>query len=56
MELEKVQAVVDEVGAGYFPIKLVQDITDAANRNDLSDDERFSRFNELIESLKQSKG
>ncbi|MBE6487532.1 MAG: DNA-directed RNA polymerase subunit A'' [Methanosphaera stadtmanae] len=39
MELEKVQAVVDEVGAGYFPIKLVQDITDAANRNDLSDDE-----------------
>jgi DNA-directed RNA polymerase subunit A" len=39
MELEKVQTVVDKVGAGYFPIKLVQDITDAANRNDLSDDE-----------------
>lgn len=39
MELEKVQAVVDKVGAGFFPIKLVEDITDAANRNDLSDDE-----------------
>ena len=39
MDLDEIQNIVNEVGAGYFPIKLVQEITDACNRNDLSDDE-----------------
>ena len=39
MELEQVQSIVDEVGASYFPIKLVEEITQAANRNNVTDDE-----------------
>ena len=39
MELEQVQNKINEVGADYFPIKLVEEITDAANRNNISDDE-----------------
>ena len=39
MDLDEIQNIVNEVDAGYFPIKLVQEITDACNRNDLSDDE-----------------
>lgn len=39
MEIEQVQAVIDENGASYFPIKLVEEITAASERNDLSDDE-----------------
>ncbi|MBO7719331.1 MAG: DNA-directed RNA polymerase subunit A'', partial [Methanosphaera sp.] len=39
MDLDEIQNIVNEVGAGYFPIKLVQEITDACNRNDLSSDE-----------------
>ncbi|RAP53247.1 MAG: DNA-directed RNA polymerase subunit A'', partial [Methanosphaera sp. rholeuAM130] len=39
MDFDEVQKIVDEVGASYFPIKLVHEITDAANRNDLSTDE-----------------
>lgn len=39
MDVEQVQTVVNEVGADYFPIKLVEEITGAANRNNLTDDE-----------------
>ena len=39
MDLDEVQNIVNEVGASYFPIKLVQEITDACNRNNLSKDE-----------------
>ena len=39
MELEQVQNKINEVGADYFPIKLVEEITDAANRNNIDDDE-----------------
>jgi DNA-directed RNA polymerase subunit A" len=39
MDLDEVQNIVNQVGASYFPIKLVQEITDACNRNDLSDEE-----------------
>ena len=39
MELEQVQNKINEVGADYFPIKLVEEITDAANRNNINDDE-----------------
>ena len=39
MDVEQVQAVVNEVGAEYFPIKLVEEIADASERNDLNDEE-----------------
>ena len=39
MDLDEIQNIVNQVGASYFPIKLVQEITDACNRNDLSEDE-----------------
>lgn len=39
MDIEQVQTVVNEVGADYFPIKLVEEITEAANRNDVDDEE-----------------
>lgn len=39
MDIEQVQSVIDENGASYFPIKLVEEITQASERNDLSDDE-----------------
>lgn len=38
-DIETVQSVINEKGAGYFPIKLVEEITQAANRNNLSEDE-----------------
>ena len=39
MDVEQVQTVVNEVGADYFPIKLVEEIADAAERNNLTDEE-----------------
>lgn len=39
MDIEQVQSVIDENGASYFPIKLVEEITQASERNNLSDDE-----------------
>jgi DNA-directed RNA polymerase subunit A" len=39
MDVEQVQLVVDEVGAGYFPIKLVEEIAEASERNNLTDEE-----------------
>lgn len=39
MEVNEIQKIVDEVGASYFPIKLVENITDACNRNELTDEE-----------------
>jgi DNA-directed RNA polymerase subunit A" len=39
MDVEQVQTVVNEVGADYFPIKLVEEIADASERNDLTDEE-----------------
>ena len=39
MNVEEVQAVVNENGADYFPIKLVEEISEASERNNLTDDE-----------------
>ena len=39
MDVEQVQTVVNEVGADYFPIKLVEEIADASERNNLTDEE-----------------
>ena len=39
MHVEEVQAVVNENGADYFPIKLVEEISEASERNNLTDDE-----------------
>lgn len=39
MNIEQVQTVVNEVGADYFPIKLVEEITEASERNKLTDEE-----------------
>ena len=39
MDVEQVQTVVNEVGADYFPIKLVEEIAEASERNDLTDEE-----------------
>lgn len=39
MIVEEVQAVVNENGADYFPIKLVEEISEASERNNLTDDE-----------------
>lgn len=39
MNVEEVQAVVNEKGADYFPIKLVEEISEASERNNLTDDE-----------------
>ena len=39
MNVEEVQAVVNENGADYFPIKLVEEISEASARNNLTDDE-----------------
>jgi DNA-directed RNA polymerase subunit A" len=39
MDVEQVQTVVNEVGADYFPIKLVEEIADASQRNDLTEEE-----------------
>jgi len=39
MDVEQVQTVVNEVGADYFPIKLVEEIAQASERNDLTDEE-----------------
>ncbi|WP_455645245.1 DNA-directed RNA polymerase subunit A'' [Methanosphaera sp.] len=39
MDIEQVQQVINENGADYFPIKLVEEITQASERNNLTDDE-----------------
>ena len=39
MNVEEVQAVVKENAADYFPIKLVEEISEASERNNLTDDE-----------------
>ena len=39
MDVEQVQTVVNEVGADYFPIKLVEEIAEASERNNLTDEE-----------------
>ncbi len=39
MDVEQVQTVVNEVGADYFPIKLVEEIAEAGERNNLTDEE-----------------
>ena len=39
MNVEEVQVVVNENGADYFPIKLVEEISEASERNNLTDDE-----------------
>ena len=39
MDVEKVQEIVDDVGASYFPIKLVEEIASAAQRNNTTDEE-----------------
>ena len=39
MNVEQVQTVVNEVGADYFPIKLVEEIAEASERNNLTDEE-----------------
>lgn len=39
MNVEEVQAVVNENDADYFPIKLVEEISEASERNNLTDDE-----------------
>lgn len=39
MNVEEVQAVVNENCADYFPIKLVEEISEASERNNLTDDE-----------------
>lgn len=39
MNVEEVQAVVNENGADYFPIKLVEEISEVSERNNLTDDE-----------------
>ncbi|WP_461436253.1 DNA-directed RNA polymerase subunit A'' [Methanosphaera sp.] len=39
MNVEQVQTVVNEVGADYFPIKLVEEIAEASERNNLTEDE-----------------
>ncbi|WP_323736441.1 DNA-directed RNA polymerase subunit A'' [Methanosphaera sp. ISO3-F5] len=39
MDVEQVQTIVNEVGADYFPIKLVEEITEAAIRNNVTDEE-----------------
>lgn len=39
MNVDEVQAVVNENGADYFPIKLVEEISEASERNNLTDDE-----------------
>ncbi|MCI5867491.1 MAG: DNA-directed RNA polymerase subunit A'' [Methanosphaera sp.] len=49
-DIETVQAVINENGASYFPIKLVEEITQAANRNNLSDDE----LNTLVIKVKEA--
>ena len=54
-ELRKfIQFIPDKEVDEYFPPLL--ELIRTKGWYDLSDDERFSRFNELIESLKQSKG
>lgn len=49
-DIETVQAVINENGASYFPIKFVEEITQAANRNNLSDDE----LNTLVIKVKEA--
>ena len=39
MDIEQVQTVVNKVGADYFPIKLVGEIAEASERNNLTDEE-----------------
>ncbi|OED30581.1 DNA-directed RNA polymerase subunit A'' [Methanosphaera sp. WGK6] len=39
MDIEQVQKVITENGADYFPIKLVEEIAQASERNNLTDDE-----------------
>lgn len=50
MQIEQVQSVIDENGASYFPIKLVEEITEASERNNLTDDE----LNTLVLKVKEA--
>ena len=50
MDTEQVQKVVDEKGASYFPIKLVEEIAQASERNNLTDDE----LDTLVSKVKEA--
>jgi DNA-directed RNA polymerase subunit A" len=50
MDTEEVQAIVNEAGADYFPIKLIQEISEASERHDLTDEE----LKKLVLKVKES--
>jgi len=53
MDTEAVQAVVNDIGADYFPIKLVEELSQASERNNLTDDELVKLVTKVKEAYER---